>query len=195
MLPASVCDCCTHQEVLVHTDRACCFSCGDCVCIRYSGAVTMSDRRRSPQPASIFTVLRWNKAGALRRPLQVIQSGFATFRRSCGLLGGHSPSAYGGHLHTYRPKRLLRCTCRRSKRLNWIRACTPRGISAPALQAWARARTCDGFFGKLGGRPPFPRRLFSTYRRHGPSAAPPRPFPGVQAPSGSVCLQSAYPVI
>ena len=37
-----VCDCCTHQEVLVHTDRACCFSCGDCVCIRYSGAMTMS---------------------------------------------------------------------------------------------------------------------------------------------------------
>lgn len=37
-----VCDCCTGQEVLVHTDRACCFSCGDLVRIEYSGIMTMS---------------------------------------------------------------------------------------------------------------------------------------------------------
>lgn len=37
-----VCDCCTHQEVIVHADNACCFACGDCVCICYSGAMTMS---------------------------------------------------------------------------------------------------------------------------------------------------------
>lgn len=37
-----VCDCETRQEVLVHTDRARCFSCGECVCIRYSGAMTAS---------------------------------------------------------------------------------------------------------------------------------------------------------
>lgn len=37
-----VCDHCTNQEVLVHTAQACCFSCGDCVCIHFSGAMTMS---------------------------------------------------------------------------------------------------------------------------------------------------------
>lgn len=37
-----VCDHCTRQQVLVHTDEACCFSCGDCVCIHYNGAMTMS---------------------------------------------------------------------------------------------------------------------------------------------------------
>ena len=37
-----VCDTCTCQEVLVHTPRACCFSVGECVCIEYSGAMTMS---------------------------------------------------------------------------------------------------------------------------------------------------------
>lgn len=37
-----VCDCCTHQEVLVHTDEACCFCVGDCLCIEFSGAMTMS---------------------------------------------------------------------------------------------------------------------------------------------------------
>jgi len=37
-----VCDLCNNQEVLVHTDKACCFRVGDCVCIEYSGAMTMS---------------------------------------------------------------------------------------------------------------------------------------------------------
>jgi len=37
-----VCDCATNQEVVVHANNACCFSCGECVCIRYSGAMTMS---------------------------------------------------------------------------------------------------------------------------------------------------------
>ncbi len=37
-----VCDSCTRQEVLVHTDRACCFSCGDYVRIEYSGMMSMS---------------------------------------------------------------------------------------------------------------------------------------------------------
>ena len=37
-----VCDLCTSQEVLVHTDKACCFCVGQCVCIEYRGAMTMS---------------------------------------------------------------------------------------------------------------------------------------------------------
>ena len=37
-----VCDRCTGQNVLVHTDRACCYCCGDEVRIEYSGAMTMS---------------------------------------------------------------------------------------------------------------------------------------------------------
>ena len=37
-----VCDLGTSQEVLVHTDKACCFRAGQCVCIEYSGAMTMS---------------------------------------------------------------------------------------------------------------------------------------------------------
>lgn len=37
-----VCDCCTCQQILVHTDDACCFRVGDCVCIEFSGAMTMS---------------------------------------------------------------------------------------------------------------------------------------------------------
>ena len=37
-----VCDVCTCQEILVHMPRACCFSVGECVCIEYSGAMTMS---------------------------------------------------------------------------------------------------------------------------------------------------------
>ena len=37
-----VCDLCNAQEVLVHTDNACCFRVGQCVCITYSGAMTMS---------------------------------------------------------------------------------------------------------------------------------------------------------
>ena len=37
-----VCDHSTHQEVLVHTDSACCFRCGECVCIHFSGAMTAS---------------------------------------------------------------------------------------------------------------------------------------------------------
>ena len=37
-----VCDCSTRQKVLVHTDQACCFSCGDYVRIEYSGMMTMS---------------------------------------------------------------------------------------------------------------------------------------------------------
>jgi len=32
----------TTQEILVHTANACCFSCGDFVCIRFSGIMTMS---------------------------------------------------------------------------------------------------------------------------------------------------------
>ena len=37
-----VCDCATDQEVVVHTDQACCFFPGDLVWIEYSGAMTMS---------------------------------------------------------------------------------------------------------------------------------------------------------
>ena len=37
-----VCDSCTRQEVLVHTDQARCFSCGDYVKIEYSGMMSMS---------------------------------------------------------------------------------------------------------------------------------------------------------
>ena len=37
-----VCEHAFVREVIVHTDSACCFSCGDRVCIRYSGAMTMS---------------------------------------------------------------------------------------------------------------------------------------------------------
>lgn len=37
-----VCDLCTCQEVLVHTNNARCFRTGQCVCITYNGAMTMS---------------------------------------------------------------------------------------------------------------------------------------------------------
>lgn len=37
-----VCDHATDQEVLVHTPNACCFSCGERVCIHYNGIMTMS---------------------------------------------------------------------------------------------------------------------------------------------------------
>ena len=37
-----VCDHETCQQVLVHSDKACCFSVGDRVCIHYSGAMSMS---------------------------------------------------------------------------------------------------------------------------------------------------------
>ena len=37
-----VCDLDTCQEVLVHTNDACCFRPGQCVCIQHSGAMTMS---------------------------------------------------------------------------------------------------------------------------------------------------------
>lgn len=37
-----VCDLCNGREVLVHTDKACCFCPGQCVCIEYNGAMTMS---------------------------------------------------------------------------------------------------------------------------------------------------------
>ena len=37
-----VCDLCTCQEVLVHTENACCFQVGQRVCIEYNGAMTMS---------------------------------------------------------------------------------------------------------------------------------------------------------
>jgi len=37
-----VCDLCDCQEVLVHTNNACCFRVGQCVCIEHSGAMTMS---------------------------------------------------------------------------------------------------------------------------------------------------------
>lgn len=37
-----VCDQCTNQEVIVHTDKGCCFSRGECVCIHYNGAMTAS---------------------------------------------------------------------------------------------------------------------------------------------------------
>ena len=35
-------DCSTKQEVIVHSDRACCFSVGDTVCIVYNGVMTLS---------------------------------------------------------------------------------------------------------------------------------------------------------
>jgi len=37
-----VCDCDTRQNVIVHTPAARCFCPGDCICIEYSGAMTMS---------------------------------------------------------------------------------------------------------------------------------------------------------
>ena len=45
-----VCDCRTRQTILVHTQRACCFSRGDCVEIEYSGAMTM---RLPPQVSAL----------------------------------------------------------------------------------------------------------------------------------------------
>lgn len=36
------CDCASHQEVLVHTNMACCYCCGDFLRIEFSGAMTMS---------------------------------------------------------------------------------------------------------------------------------------------------------
>ena len=51
-----VCDCCTGQEVHVHTEKACCFSVGDLVCIKYSGAMTMS----IPPQISANTICRIN---------------------------------------------------------------------------------------------------------------------------------------
>ena len=38
-----VCDHETCQQVLVHTDNACCFRVGQQVCIEFSGAMTRSD--------------------------------------------------------------------------------------------------------------------------------------------------------
>lgn len=37
-----VCSARTGQKILVHTCRACCFSVGDCVRIRFNGVMTMS---------------------------------------------------------------------------------------------------------------------------------------------------------
>ena len=37
-----VCDHCSDQTVMVHTDLACCFCPGDQLCVEYSGAMTMS---------------------------------------------------------------------------------------------------------------------------------------------------------
>ena len=37
-----VCEKCTCQQVLVHTEDACCFRCGECVCIHYNGIMTNS---------------------------------------------------------------------------------------------------------------------------------------------------------
>lgn len=37
-----VCDCETHQEVIVHTDNACCFRRNECICIHYNGIMTAS---------------------------------------------------------------------------------------------------------------------------------------------------------
>ena len=38
-----VCDCRNDQEIIVHTNKACCFTCGDCVCVHYSGVMAMSN--------------------------------------------------------------------------------------------------------------------------------------------------------
>ena len=35
-------DVCTGQEVVVLSEQACCFAPGECVCIHFSGAMTMS---------------------------------------------------------------------------------------------------------------------------------------------------------
>ena len=37
-----VCYHATQQEVVVHTDQACCFHVGDCICIHYNGIMTAS---------------------------------------------------------------------------------------------------------------------------------------------------------
>ena len=37
-----VCDHNSGEPVLVHTPNACCFSCGECVCVCHSGMMTMS---------------------------------------------------------------------------------------------------------------------------------------------------------
>lgn len=47
-----VCDQCGGQEVLVHSGEARCFSPGDWVCIRYSGAMT----RSIPPQISAFSI-------------------------------------------------------------------------------------------------------------------------------------------
>ena len=43
-----VCDHENHQQVLVHTDNACCFRVGQQVCIEFSGAMTRSDPPKTP---------------------------------------------------------------------------------------------------------------------------------------------------
>jgi hypothetical protein len=37
-----VCDCCTGQQIQVNTDQACCFQCGEQVCIHHCGMMTNS---------------------------------------------------------------------------------------------------------------------------------------------------------
>ena len=54
-----VCDLNSCQEVLVHTNDACCFRPGQCVCITYSGAMTMS----IPPQISAECVKIWNGGG------------------------------------------------------------------------------------------------------------------------------------
>ena len=48
-----VCDHATQQEVVVHTDQACCFHVGDCICIHYNGIMTASIPHRSAPTVSM----------------------------------------------------------------------------------------------------------------------------------------------
>ena len=53
-----VCDCRTRQTVLVHTQRACCFSRGDCVEIEYSGGHDHEPPAPGQRPLCISRVCR-----------------------------------------------------------------------------------------------------------------------------------------
>ena len=115
--------------------------------------------RRKKRPSRFV-----KRDGRFRRPNKRLCRLFEGAAACCA----HSPSAYGGQLPRLRAgTRFLRCTprgtlscpggqfilCRPGKRIEPDPRLYPKGISAPALQAWARARTLPGLFDKLWGRP------------------------------------------
>lgn len=104
-----------------------------------------------------------------RKSNPVRPASFCRLSEGAAACCAHSPSAYGGQLPRLRAgKCFLRRTspggpapapagqfilCRPGKRIGPDPRLYPKGISAPARQAWARARTLPGLFDKLWGRP------------------------------------------